>query len=367
MLHTERSDSRGGQQLRIASEIRALRKQGHTLNLACRKRCNIAPDARSSGATLHILPFRASYDLGTMLRLKGIVRQKNYQLIHTHSSVDSWIGAIAARMSGIPLIRSRHTAQPVKKNKLNRWLYTKAPRVVITSSELIRQHLIQDIGCPAHKVVTIPPGADSESFHKDVDGSHLRREWGYGDDIFLIGMVAALHENKGHDVLLDAFKEVLKEEPKTRLLLVGEGRLRTHLSHRINAEGLSDKIRLTGYRNDVPEILSALQMFVLPSTGREPCSQVIPQAMLVGCPVLCTDSGALPELIDHHKEGLIAKAGDPVSLHDGILEYIKKPDVAKRYAFAARARASNEFTFKVQTERTLEIYRNILNERKSGK
>ena len=129
ILHTEWSDGWGGQERRIVSEMAGMRARGHRLWLATRSRCVIAGKAREAGIDVVELPFAGKADLRTILPLARLIRREGIEIVSTHSGIDSWVGAFAARLGGARLVRTRHLNLPLHRSWHN-FVHAMADRIV---------------------------------------------------------------------------------------------------------------------------------------------------------------------------------------------------------------------------------------------
>src|SRR5256885_2278353 len=135
----------------------------------------------------------------------------------------------------------------------------------------------------------------------------------------LVGLVANVRGSKGHNVFLDAARAVLAVTPDTRFLIVGDGVGFDEVKARVQQRGLESRVHLTGFRRDVPEVMAALDVLVLPSTRSEATSQVIPQALAVRTPVVATAVGGIPEIVKDGVTGRLVPPGEPDALARPIL------------------------------------------------
>jgi glycosyltransferase involved in cell wall biosynthesis len=221
ILHTEWSNGWGGQEIRILSECRGLAGRGHRVELAGCPDGKLRQRAEEVGLTFHPLPMAGPWDLPAIMKLKNLMRSLGTQVIHTHSSVDSWVGGMAARLAGAACVRTRHLSAPVSTNPLN--VVYKLPQMVATTGAGIRRHLVEDYGLPADRVVSIPTGIDTELYQPSQADPQLLAELGIEPGAPVVAMVAVLRSWKRHDVFCAMAKEVLGKRPQTRFLIVGHG------------------------------------------------------------------------------------------------------------------------------------------------
>lgn len=139
------------------------------------------------------------------------------------------------------------------------------PDRVISSGRHIRDHLVDVCGCRAEKQVSIPAGADAMRFHPEVDASAVRSELGLGPSDRVVGMVAVLRSWKGHRVFLEACVRLRTRVPGLKVLVVGDGPMRGAIDDWVAQLNLGDIVRRLGHREDIPELMKAMNVCVLPS------------------------------------------------------------------------------------------------------
>lgn len=363
VLHTEWSLGWGGQEIRIMAEMQAFRARGVHMELACRAGSKIAEQARQAGFAVHLLPFAGRADLRTIAALRTLLQSRPFDLIHTHSSIDSWLGGFAGKWAGVPVVRSRHLSSEVKPGLNARLIYNWLPDAVISSGRHIRDHLVNVCGCEARKHFSVPAGADHTRFNPLVDASAVQQQFGLRDDDEVVGIVAVLRSWKGHRVLLEACAKLLPTHPKLKLLLVGDGPIREQIVSWIAELGLGERAILAGHRTDVPECMKAMQVCVLPSLKNEATSQVMPQAMLVGTPVIASTAGGLTEVVVDGVTGRSCEPGDASGLAAALEATLTRREETGRLATQALAHALEELTFERQIARTHDAYRFCLDGR----
>jgi len=355
VLHTESSGGHGGQEIRTLAEVRWLLAHGWGALIACQPNSPLLTEARASGLPVEAVRMRSSVDVGAVLRLRRLIRARDVSLIHTHSSVDSWLASIAAKSLGLPVVRTRHVSIPIGRRRA--LVYRLADRV-ITSGESVRSIVIA-AGVAPERVVTISAGVDGERFHPGVSGQEVRKELGLGTAP-VVGLVANVRGSKGHNIFLEAARTVLASEPDARFLIVGDGVGFDEVSRRVREMGLDPSVRLTGFRRDIPEVMAALDVLVLPSIRSEAIPQVIPQALAVGTPVVASTVGGSPEVIRDGENGRLVPPGDPQTLAAAILALLREPERARAMARAGQAMVRERYTIDATMGRTTAAYRALL-------
>lgn len=354
ILHTESSRGFGGQELRILTEARWLREHGWDVLIACQPASRLRAEAEAAGLPVVGVPMRGVLDLVALGALRRLMREPTAALVHTHSSVDSWLATLAARSRGLPVVRSRHVTIPILRRRA--LVYRLADRI-ITSGEGVRAQ-VEQAGVPPGRVVAIPPGVDTARFRPDVSGSAVREELGLTGPA--VGLVANLRGSKGHRHFLEAARRVARRVPATRFLIVGEGIAFEDVKRQVDEMGLAGRVIMTGFRQDIPQVIAALDVLALPSTRSEAVSQVVLQALAVGTPVVATAVGGSPEVIRDGETGRLVPPADAGALADAIVDLLEDRARARALAQAGQALVRAHYTLDATMQRTTAVYRELL-------
>jgi len=354
LLHTEASPGWGGQEIRILAEAQAFRSRGWRVLLACQPKSRILLEAQEAGIPSSPVCMRGAWDVLALLQLRRLMKDEGVSLVHTHSSVDSWLATTAAKTLGLPVVRSRHVSIPVKRRRAR--VYHLADRI-ITSGEEIKRILVE-AGLSAEKIVTVPAGVEVERFSPEVSGDHVRKEFGLEGPV--VGMVAMFRSSKGHRVFLEAAGEIRGARPNARFLIVGDGVGRSDIEGEIRRLGLGEVVTLTGFRRDIPEVIAAMDCLVLPALRSEGTPQVIPQALALGKPVVASAVGGIPEVIQDKETGILVLPGDGDALARAILSVLDDPKWAQAMALRGREQVLARFSFARQIEDTEAVYRELV-------
>jgi len=354
VLHTESSVGFGGQEIRILTEARWLLAHGWRAVLACQPKSRIHAEALTAGVPTVPVRMRHTLDLRAMLDLRRLMRQQDIALVHTHSSIDSWLATLAARSLRRPVVRGRHVTIPIKRRRA--LIYHLADRV-ITSADAVKA-LVEAVGVRSQRIVTIPAGVDADRFHPGVSGRPVREELGLHGPV--VGLVANVRSSKGHRYFLEAAREVVRTMAGVRFLVVGDGVGLEEVRRGVGELGLETHVLLTGFRRDVPAVIAALDVLVLPSIRSEAISQVVLQALAIGTPVVVTAIGGSPEVVHHGRTGLVVAPGDAAALADAILQLLGDPERARVMAAAGREFVRASLTMDRMMERTVAIYAELV-------
>ena len=288
-------------------------------------------------------------DFQALARLYRLIRTGGFDIVHTHSSKAGILGRLAAWLARVPVIV--HTVhgwgfhdqmwapQRWLFIRLERWAASISDKLIVVSDVTKDKGLREKIGTP-EQFVTIYSGVEpTESNCPAFDPAKKRRELGIPPDSPLIGTVGRLSPQKAPDDLLAAARKVIHAIPEAKFLIVGDGPLRKQVEQSIRAMGFCESILLTGIRDDVPELMTLFDVFVLASRW-EGLPRVIPQAMAAGKPVVCTNVDGNSEAVTDGVNGFVVPPRDPEALCNAILTLLRNPSLIKTMGFEGRRRAA---------------------------
>jgi glycosyltransferase involved in cell wall biosynthesis len=360
ILHTENSCGWGGQEIRILTESRGFLDRGHRVTLITPEEAPIAEAARKTGLDVVAMPLRRR--IGDMLGLRRwIAHQRDrIDVLNTHSSTDSWLGAVACATlaNAPPVVRTRHVSTTVHDNLATRWLYRRGNAHIVTTGEAIRRQIAASVGVPMAQMTSIPTGIDLTRF---VPGDPLAARAKLAlPDRSTLGIVATMRAWKGHSFLFDALAATREAWNGWQVLVVGGGPDGDVLKAYVERAGLADLVRFTGHQEDVVPWLQSLDLFVLPSWGEEGVPQAVMQAMACGVPVVSTPVGAIGEAVDDGITGLFAEPRSAASLAERLAKLRDDPGLRARYSAAARAKAERAFGIDRMLDAMERVFRSVL-------
>ena len=361
ILHTESSLGWGGQEIRILTEARGMLDRGHRVTLLTPAEAEIFPAAKRLGVPVEAVGISRKRS-GPLLALRNWLNThgKEYDIINTHSSTDSWLSAVACTtMPGMPaLVRTRHVSTPVNNHFSTRWLYEKATAHIVTTGEALRQQLHRDNGYALTRMTSVRTGIALD-YYQPLDKVAMRARLGL-ENRPTIGILATLRDWKGHEDLLDAMVRLrtqLAGFSDWRLVIVGDGPERERLVQKTAARQLDGVVTLVGNQDNVPEWLSAFDIFTLPSYGNEGVPQGIMQAMACGLPVVCTSVGAISEAVRDGQTGIMVSTRNPQSLADGLAALMGDESKRAKMGSAGHAFAREHFGVDVMLDKMEAVFR----------
>jgi glycosyltransferase involved in cell wall biosynthesis len=351
ILHTESSTGWGGQEIRIITEAQGMIKRNHHVMIAAPAKANIIKNAEKLGIPTAKIDFHRQKFFSGIRTIFHLIQKHKFDVVNTHSSRDSWVAGIAARLSKKPLliVRTRHLSIPIGKSFFEKAVYRKIPYFIITTGEAIKSLIIKQLRFPEEKIESVPTGIDLKIFDPFRHYNDIRRNYRIPSSGFVICTVAVLRSWKGHQFLLEAAKQLCATRPNLWFLIVGSGNGWEEYNRWVKKHGLEKNIILTGYQNRVPEILHSTDLFVLPSYAKEGVPQSIIQAMAMKKAVITCDVGAIGDVVADGQTGRFVPPKDANALSKVIAELIDDTELVRK-----------NFDIKIMLDKTENIYFNSL-------
>ncbi len=357
ILHTESSIGWGGQEIRILTEARGMLERGHQVMLLTPPNAELLAAAKKLGVPVEAINI-ARKRIGPLLELRKWLATNGgrYDLINTHSSTDSWLTAIACQtLSGMPpIVRTRHVSTAINNHWSTRWLYTKATAHIVTTGEVLKTQLHRDNGYALENMTSVRTGIDLNRF-QPLDKTAMRTKLRLPENP-MIGILATLRDWKGHDYLIDALKLLRTQFPEWRLIIIGDGPQLARLTSRVQKENLAEIVRFVGNVDNVPEWLSTLDIFTLPSFGDEGVPQGIMQAMACGLPVVSTPVGAITEALQDGSTGILVAPKNAAALAAALEQLMADEALRQHMGQAGRAYALASFGINAMLDRMTDVF-----------
>lgn len=363
ILHSEAAKGWGGQEIRIIQECQSLLERGHRVSIVCQPDSPLSEKCQQfDHPNLNYFPLamKQPFSLPTLFSLIKIIRKSKPDILQSHSSIDSWLIAITGTLLNIPIIRSRHVMIPIKNHFFNRWLYAKAPRCVLASGRSIVNTVTKNTGISSDKVISIPAGVDFNKFDFHISGEKIRKELGLSPHQPLIGIVSVIRSWKGHEHFIDSVPFVLEKFPEARFAIVGSGPAYESIRERVQNQGLEKFIFVLGHRDDIPEIMAALDIHCVASFGMEGTTQVIPQAIAMKTPVVSTRMDSILPILGNGEWGILVEPENPQDLANGIIKLLADPELARSIAEKAYTFGKNELSLDGMMDKIITIYHDVL-------
>ncbi len=341
--------------------VKELRKIGVEVEIVPYHRRISELSREGNGLQLFAIPFFPWWFAPTILNLKNLIRDKGIHLIVSNGIKCHFIGALLSLITKTPLIW--HVRDLIESGWLKWMLWAMGhyfPRKIITNS-----NAVGSIFHGNERKETVYNGIDLSHFNPGIDGEKVRSMFKIGKDTRLIGTIGHFAPLKGFEELIESMGEVIREGFNIKLAIVGENaylnsdRYKQKLLSQVNSAGLNDRIIFTGYREDIPVLLAAFDIFVLPSLS-EGFGKVNLEAMAMGKPVISTNVGGIPEVVLDGLTGILVPPGNSRDLAHAIMRLLSDSHLRESIEKEGRRRVERHFTLQAHVEKIEEIYGEIL-------
>lgn len=288
-------------------------------------RGELAQEVESLGIPVHALGLmeRGGFDRRVVPTLRSLIRAQRVELVHSHLYHANLYGRLAAWREDIPIIASVHNTYSRRKwhrHLINRLLARVTYRITAGSADVERDILDHDRVAP-EKVLRLPNCIDLDRVATSLTPAAAKQRLGFGAADLVIATVGRMEEQKGHAFLLDAFASLRQQKQldgmPLRLLVVGDGRLKSATEQRAADLGIAGACRFPGSIRDLAEIYRAIDLFVMPSLW-EGLSLAMLEAMAAGLPMIATDVGGARDVLGDGARGILVPAGDAGALAQAI-------------------------------------------------
>ena len=382
----------GGGERAFGQLISLLSKDKYEIDVACKPGGVFEEKIISSGASLRPVDMGSRYSPKAILQLFSIMKKRSIDIVHSQGGRADFFTRVAAKLAGVPIIVST-IAMPVEGfdvNPLRKSVYAAFDRFserfvdkFIVVSKALEHALIEKHRINKEKVVLVPNGIEVEEYRPwgaerraqsaeggsqesgiggqgvGGKGQGVREEFGLGNKIPLVGAIGRLVWQKGFEYLIKAIPSVAEKFPEAKILIVGEGELEAKLKAESEKLKVRDKIIFTGFRQDIKEILSAIDILAMPSL-LEGMPFVILEAMAMAKPIVATDIESITEILDNGKTGILVPPKDPDALSRAIISLLTDGDKARQMGFKARMTVEEKFRVEVIVDRVEKVYQELL-------
>jgi len=342
----------GGGQVHVLMLAKHLDHNTFEVSIACKEHGFLTDEARKHGIEVIPVSMDNHLSLKTFLATTRILRQSNFDILHTHGGTAGFWGRMCGVFAGRPRIRihsyhgmhylSKHNVSSFRLQMTDRFLLCLSDKVVCVCESDFKKGLQAGI-VTAKKGVIIHNGIEAKNFRDFKRRDALRAEFGLKESDILFGNVGRLHRQKGQRYLIDAFQKVKNKNPQAELWIVGEGELREELKKGALDSGVYDSVHFLGARTDIPEILSAIDIFVLPSLWEGQPITIL-EALAAGKAVIATNVDGIADILVNEKNALLVPPKDSHALSVAMNKMIQDRELRARISSAAINTMSEKFT-----------------------
>jgi len=325
----------------------AQRAAGTRVEFVTFKGKRFGQQVRDQGFHVTEVRVRGKVDPIAVTKMAQVIRDRRFDVVHTHLSTSSVNGALAARLARVPCIATVHG--------MSGKLSFAAANHLIAVSNGVKSHLVSQ-GVPPSKVTVVYNGTDPEV--ADLTKGQARARLGLPPDGPVIGTVSRITALKGIEDGLQAFSIMREKLPGLRYLIIGDGDGLKSCVDLATELGLSDSVEFLGYRQDVQECLAAMDLFVFPS-HKEAMGIALVEAMASGLPCVATKVGGIPEVVTC-ETGLLVEMSRPDRLAEATLGLLSDPVKMLELGEAAKKRSREVFSVAAMESATDAVYRRVI-------
>ena len=299
------------------------------------------------------------------LRCAGDLRRERTEIVHAYGFYSNVFAIPAARLAGVPVvigsIRDTLDSPPLQRHVHK--MVCRLADCVLVNAEVIKERLVAE-GYNGAKIEVIKNGIDLSRFARRNEDCKVRLEFGLPPAAPLVVVLARLSRFKGIEYFLQAAAIVAKRFDEARFLVVGDliydPAYRSELKRQAVRLGLGKRVIFTGFRLDVPEVLSEASISVLPCHSAEGLSNSLLESMAVGLPVVATTVGGNPEVVDEGRTGILVPPREAEALAQAISLLLANPEKARRFGAAGRERVARHFSLDRMAQDTEALYMKLL-------
>lgn len=369
ILYLHNESIMGGAEISLLNLVKRLNKELFIPHFACSKdgpfidelrKIKISPDFVQFPSIRWPNPVQIC---NTIRSLIDIIKKKQINLIHSNQPRSNLFGAIAAKIKTIPIVWHERCLERGRFDSDN--IFSFLPDRIICNSGAVRGRFTKrKIDT---KIRTIINGVDLREFNPELNGSIIRKEFNIDEDEPIIGTIGRIDPEKGYECFLESARIILQDFKNVRFLVVGgafnnpslEGSL-----YKMSVEkGIDKNTIFTGFRRDIPQLLASMDIVVLPS-GIDACSRVLFESMAMRKPLVATNAGGTPEIVQDGITGLLVKPRDSSGMAKCIKKLLDDKYLAEQYGNAGRKRVETMFTIERNIRETENVYLELLNENK---
>ncbi|MDD5270551.1 MAG: glycosyltransferase family 4 protein [Candidatus Omnitrophica bacterium] len=296
--------------------------------------------------------------LVSALKLRAVVKKEKIDIVHAQTRVSQAAAQLLSALTGVPYVATWHGF--FRPHFLRR-AFPFWGEKTIAISKPVYENLKDVFGRKEKDLRLVQNGVETEKYSREYtpeEKDGIRKKYGLGAGP-VVGIISRLSEEKGHAVLIDAFREISAKFPGARLLIIGEGRLEHGLRKRAEGLGLGDSVRFFGNTLNAREFLAIMDVFARPGL-QEGFGLAIAEAMMMGVPVVSTGVGGFREMLDDGELGVLVEPCDAATLAGAVCRLLTDKALAGRIAAAAKKYAAENFSAERMARQTLEVYKEAL-------
>lgn len=348
----------GGGEVWMITAAKELIKRGHNLSIICKPDSQLKIFAEKNNISVIPLKIQGDLDPSTIKKLIRIIHEKKTDIILANTGKELRLSGVSAKLAGRGKVIARHGIDYPLKNKFRyKVTYNYLTDIIIANSEATKKTLLKNAPwLNPQRIKVIYNGINADNYDTK-NSKDLRNELNIPHNVPLIGFTGRLSVQKGIKYLLDAFL-LLKEKINAHLLITGDGELEEEINSFINKNKLNDSVHLTGFREDINNVMRTIDLLVLPSLW-EGFGIVLIEAMAAGKPCITTQISSMPEIVVDNVTGIIVPPANHKSLADTMFKILWDKETAERMGREGLRIVKEKFSLDKMINEYEKIFRNL--------
>jgi len=367
LLHICSSLAWGGAEISAVKLALALKERGHNLLFAAHPNGRIIKELMRHDIEVIQMRLLRNFDPIAVFKLIRVLKKKKIDIIHVHMSRDLvhvfWALKFIAHKPPV-ILQKQVSSKILKKDYFHKKIYSVVSKIFVLSN-FLRENVLQTCPVTDDKVVVIPGGIDLSKYEiGEKVRERLRMELNIPDSSIVIGTIARIDRGKGLIELVQAFSKLIENNKDIRLVIVGaptvgEEKFFEELKDRVSKLKVQELVLFTGFRSDIPEILTVFDIFVLASYG-EAFGYVLLEASAARLPIIATDSGGVRDIVEDGETGILVQPYDVESLYRAMDTLMKDAPLRKKLGLLGRQRIEDKFIEENILEKIEQEYQSLL-------
>jgi glycosyltransferase involved in cell wall biosynthesis len=364
VCHLVSGDLWAGAEVQAYSLIKGLSKlEGILVEVITFNEGILSSKLRKDGISLDIVPESETNVISMIQKIVSILWNKKTDILHTHGFKENFIGGIAAKLCLLKAVVRTHHGQAMLKSKgLNGWIEKINAHLLtkhhISVSEDLREFLKKN-GYEQSKITMIHNGIDFERMDLGKGSDFLRKDFNIGENITVIGTIGRMEAIKGHKYFIEGAGLILEKEKNVCFVIVGDGALMEEMRNYAEKLNITQQIRFAGFRHDSLNCLNMFDIFALTSL-HEGIPITLLEAMSLGKPIVATNVGGIPEVIENNYSGVLIPPEDPYSFAEACVRLANDSSLRERLSVKARAEVRRRFSLETNILQTIQLYKSLI-------
>ncbi len=357
----------GGAEVGLLTTLKNIRKDLFDYKiLSIERKGPVGEEIEKAGFEVTYLNSRARlYNLALIFKIVRVLKEERPDILHTSLFYANFFGRIASLFWKPSVIiteeRSMYTEKKFYHIMLDKLLSGMTDKIIVCSNSVL-EFTVQQEKIGKEKFYLIYNAVDADRFSVNETKEALRRRYGFPEQGFIVGSVGSLIPKKGHNLLIEAAVDLSKNIPDFRLLIIGEGESKPFLTEMSRRYGLNNSVNFLGARSDVPQLLKAMDVFILPSF-QEGFPRTIIEAMYTGLPVMASKISGIPEIISDGENGLLLPVGNSAIIVAKCLMLYNDPGLRNKIGSSAKKKIESGYLPKDYVQKLEELYAGTLRDK----